>query len=61
MSVDKIEINEELRFATGKATAEKGSIDPVQTIAGELKMHPDVDLIEIAGRADKRGNDCEAA
>lgn len=54
---DRVEIKEQIRFETGKDAIDHASDKLIETIAKALKDNPDIDYVEIAGHADKRGAD----
>lgn len=53
----EVVINEQPKFAFGKATIEKESEDLIKSIADALQENPQIEFIEVAGHADKVGND----
>ena len=53
----EVVINEQPKFAFGKSTIEKESEDLIKSIAEALQANPQVEFIEVAGHADKVGND----
>lgn len=54
---DEVKIADKIMFAFGKATIEKSSEGLLQDIAKVIKENPQVEFLEVAGHADKVGND----
>jgi outer membrane protein OmpA-like peptidoglycan-associated protein len=54
---DEVKINEKILFAFAKADIDKASEDLIKTIAQVIKENPQVEFVEIAGHADKVGDD----
>jgi len=54
---NKLTISEEIKFKTGSAQIDPESDKLVETIAKVIKENPDIDFMEVAGHADKRGSD----
>jgi OmpA-OmpF porin, OOP family len=54
---NKITISEEIKFKTGSAQIEHESDKLIETIAKVIKENPEIDLLEVAGHADKRGSE----
>ncbi|QRN96325.1 thrombospondin type 3 repeat-containing protein [Archangium violaceum] len=52
----KLEIKEQVFFATGKAVIQKRSFKMLDQVAQVLRQHPEVDLMVIEGHTDDRGN-----
>lgn len=53
----EVVINEQPKFAFGKATIEKESEGLIADIANALQTNPQIEFIEVAGHADKVGSD----
>jgi len=51
----EIKINEQVNFKTNSAEIESSSNTLLENIANVIKGHPNLDLIEVSGHADKRG------
>lgn len=54
---NRIEISQKIFFTTGKAAILEQSFPVLQEIADVLKENPHLELIEIGGHSDSRGND----
>jgi outer membrane protein OmpA-like peptidoglycan-associated protein len=52
----EVRINEKIQFATGKSTIDHKSDDLIKDIATVINDNPQIEFIEIAGHADKRGD-----
>jgi outer membrane protein OmpA-like peptidoglycan-associated protein len=52
----KLEIKEQVFFATGKAVIQPRSFKMLDQVAKVLREHPEVDLMVIEGHTDNRGN-----
>ena len=53
----EIKIDEKIQFAFGKATIDGASDSLLNEIAEVMKANPQVEFVEVAGHADKVGND----
>jgi outer membrane protein OmpA-like peptidoglycan-associated protein len=53
---DRLRLHEEIMFKTGSHEIDPVSEDLVLQIAAIIKDHPGLDFIEVAGHADKRGD-----
>jgi outer membrane protein OmpA-like peptidoglycan-associated protein len=53
---DRLKLHEEIMFKTGSHEIDPVSEDLVIQIAAIIKDHPGLDFIEVAGHADKRGD-----
>jgi len=51
----EIKISEQVNFKTNSAEIEASSNTLLENIANVMKQHPNLDLIEVSGHADKRG------
>ncbi len=51
----EIKINEQVNFKTNSAEIDPSSNKLLEDIANVMKSHPELDLIEVSGHADKRG------
>ena len=56
VTADKIEINEAINFASGKATIQKSSDSLLEEIANVFKNNPQIKKVEIQGHTDLSGN-----
>lgn len=56
VKADRIDISEQIHFAQGSAKILDGSSSLVAAIAQAILENPDVELVEIAGHADRQGN-----
>jgi len=52
---NEIIILEQVQFDTGKATIKKVSDKLLDEVAGVLKAHPEITLLEVQGHTDDRG------
>ncbi len=53
----EIKLNEKILFDIGQATIRPKSDSLLRSLADAIKDHPDIQYVEIAGHADKRGGD----
>jgi outer membrane protein OmpA-like peptidoglycan-associated protein len=53
----RVRITDKILFAFGKADIDKQSDDLIKNIAQVIKDNPQVEFVEVAGHADKVGND----
>jgi OmpA-OmpF porin, OOP family len=53
----EIKINDKILFQTGLAKIDTQSDKLIEDIAKVFKDHPELDFVEVAGHADKRGSD----
>jgi outer membrane protein OmpA-like peptidoglycan-associated protein/TPR repeat protein len=56
---DKINITEQVRFVTGSANIDPASDRLLANVAQTIKEHPDMELVEVAGHADKTGTEAD--
>lgn len=56
IKTDRIEITEQIHFAKGSATIAEVSKPLIQAIAQAILDTTDIELVEVAGHADKQGN-----
>ncbi|MCC6559424.1 MAG: OmpA family protein [Polyangiaceae bacterium] len=54
---NEVKINDKILFAFGKADIDKQSDDLIKNIAQVIKDNPQIEFLEVAGHADKVGND----
>ncbi len=54
---DRLVITETVRFRTGKSLIDKRSYTLLNNIAAVLKVHPEIELVEVGGHTDDVGND----
>jgi len=54
---NEVKINDKILFAFGKAEIDTASEDLIKNIAQVVKDNPQVEFVEVAGHADKVGND----
>lgn len=52
----EIKINDKILFETNSAKIDEKSNELIESIANVIKKHPEIQFIEIAGHADKRGS-----
>ena len=57
MTEEKIEINEKVYFETAKATIQSRSHDLLDTVAKILEQFQQIELVEVQGHTDSRGDD----
>lgn len=56
IQADKVEIKEQVFFATGNAVIQKRSFALLDQVAKVLQQHPEVEKLSIEGHTDDRGN-----
>ncbi len=54
---DRLVITETVRFRTGKSIIDKRSYTLLSNIAAVLKVHPEIELVEVGGHTDDVGSD----
>jgi outer membrane protein OmpA-like peptidoglycan-associated protein len=54
---NEVKITEKIMFAFGKADIDKASDELIKNIAQVIKENPQIEFLEVAGHADKVGND----
>jgi len=57
VKADRIEISEQIHFAKGSAKIMDDSKALIRAIAQAIIDNPEIELVEVAGHADKQGND----
>ncbi len=59
LTADKVVIDQAIQFKTDSAEIESESEPVIKDVVGVMKANPDIDFVEIAGHADKRGGDAK--
>jgi outer membrane protein OmpA-like peptidoglycan-associated protein/TPR repeat protein len=59
VTADRIEIDQPIHFATDSATIEDDSRPVLAAMEEALRAHPEIELLEVAGHADKRGDEAK--
>lgn len=58
---NEVQINDKIMFAVGKSTIDPKSEELIKNIAEVMNQHPEIEYAEIAGHADKQGNEKQNA
>jgi OOP family OmpA-OmpF porin len=59
LTADKVVIDQAIKFKTDSAEIEAESEPILKDVLGVMKENPDIDFVEVAGHADKRGGDAK--